>query len=391
MTGGDQLVLVFAAVLLALLSCLVLARVMPPRLLLPVVAIKFTIPVAYFTWFADGRWVLLDDMSYLRQGLTLLGEGYTPFSVLLSQKGLQQLVILSEGLHILYGWFNLLALTVIGPWYFAPVLLNVFVSCLSGRVLWGFARDAGFGPRYCTGLAAFFLLHWDVLAWSSFVNLKDTLIVLLTLLLLRAAARFQATLARRDLLVMGGVAFLFLWIRFYVPLVAGVAIMLRSLVTGGIVARHRWVALGVAAVAMTVAAWWMGPRWLPLVSTRLVWEPWQVALGGVRMLLTPQPWSVSPEHGFLLLPSILHAVMLVPAAVGAVWLWQRSPFLRLPLLYSLLIVCLFAAFPAQQGPRHRLQIVFMMAWSQFTFVWQLLRAANTPLQLPAPPSLRAAS
>ncbi len=391
MTGGDQLVLVLAACLLALLACAVLARALPPRLLLPVVAIKFAIPVAYFAWFADGRWVLVDDVTYLRQGLTLLAEGYTALSILWSQKGLQQLVVLSEGLHVLYGWFNLLAVALIGPWYFSPVLLNVFVSCLSGRVLWGFARDAGFGPRYCTGLTAFFLLHWDVLAWSSFVNLKDTLIVLLTLLLLRAAARFQATLARRDLLVAGGVAFIFLWIRFYVPLVVGVAIMLRSLVTGGIVARHRWIALGVAGATLAVAAWRMGPRWLPLVSSRLVWEPWQVALGGVRMLLTPQPWSVSPEHGFLLLPSILHLVMLLPAAVGAAWLWQRSPFLRLPLLYSLLIVCLFAAFPAQQGPRHRLQIVFMLAWSQFTFVWQVLRAVAPPAHSPAPPSLRAAS
>jgi hypothetical protein len=243
-------------------------------------------------------------------------------------------------------------------------------------VLYSFAQDAGFGPRYRTGLTVFFLLHWDVLAWSSFVNLKDTVIVLLTLLLLRALTRFQVHLRRRDLLVAVLVSFVFLWIRFYVPAVAGAAVLLRSLATGGIVARHRWVTLGIVATAMAGMFWVMGPRWLPLVTTRLDLEPWNMGLGVVRMLLTPQPWSVSRANDFLLLPAIMHVVTFVPAIIGAVWLWQRSPVLRLPLVYSFLIIVLFSAFPAQQGPRHRLQVVFMLAWAQFTFAWQLLRATE---------------
>jgi hypothetical protein len=383
-----MLSLVSAAAVLALLACLVLGRVLPPRVLIPCVLIKFAVPVAYFAWFADGRWMLIDDVVYLRQGLALASAGYDPVSVLLSRAGLQQLIVLSEGLHILYGWFNLVAVYLIGPWYFSPVLLNVFVSCISGRVLWGFARDAGFGPRYRTGLTAFFLLHWDVLAWSSFVNLKDTVIVLLTLLLLRALARFQARLARRDLLVALAVSFVFLWIRFYVPAVAGAAVVLRSLATGGVVARHRWITLGIVAIAMGGMFWVMGPRWLPLLSTRLELEPWSVGQGLVRMLLTPQPWSVSRGNDFLLLPSILHVVAFVPALIGGLWLWQRSPMLRLPLVYSLLILLLFSTFPAQQGPRHRLQVVFMLVWAQYTFAWQLLRAADAAVIAPLRTTLR---
>lgn len=383
-----MLALIGAAAALALLACLVLVRALPPRLFLPCVFIKFAIPVAYFLWFQDGRWILVDDLVYLRQGLDLASAGYTPLSILGSRTGLEQLIVLSEGLHILYGWFNLLAVWLIGPWYFSPVLLNVLVSCVSARVLWTFAGDAGFGPRYRIALTVFFLLHWDVLAWSSFVNLKDTVIVLMTLVLLRALTRFQVRLQRRDLVVALVVSFLFLWIRFYVPALAGAAVLLRSLATGGIVARHRWVTLGIAVAALGGMFYFMGPRWLPLVSTRLQAEPWSVGLGMVRMLLTPQPWSVSVGNGFLLLPSILHVATFVPAAIGAVWLWRRSPMLRLPLLYCAIIIVLFSAFPAQQGPRHRHQVIFMLAWAQFTFAWQLLRVRDWRVPAPARPSLR---
>ena len=103
------------------------------------------------------------------------------------------------------------------------------------------------------------------------------------------------------------------------------------------------------------------------------------------MLLTPQPWSVSPEYGFLLLPSMLHLLMLVPAVVGAMILWRDSPMLRLPIVYAVLVLVLFAAFPGQQGPRYRHQVVFVLVWAQFTFIWQLLRAAATDFAVVRPP------
>jgi hypothetical protein len=385
MMAAPFLQLVAWAAFLALTAGAVLARTMPPRMLVACLVIKFLVPVVYFAWFADGTWTLIDDLRYLRVGLELAGQGYTPFSVFLSRHGLGQLFLLSEGVHVMYGWFNLLAVTLIGPYYYSPVILNVFITCLSARVLWGFAVDAGYGPRYSSGLTAFYLLHWDVVAWSSFVNVKDSIIVLLTLLLLRALARFQRAPARRELVRAALVSLALVWIRFYVPAIAGLAVLIQAVTGRGFVPRHRRAFMLGAFAMVLVMGWFIQSRWLGIIRAQIHWSPGQVSLGLVRMLMTPQPWSVSPEYGFLLIPSILHLIMLVPAIAGASMLWRESPMLRLPIIYMGLILLLFAAFPGEQGPRYRHQAVFVLVWAQFTFAWHLLRAlaqgAFTPPQL----------
>ncbi len=385
MTESPLLPLLGWCALLALLSGLLLARTMPPRALIACLLVKYLIPMLYFGWFADGTWTLIDDLTYLRQGLELAGEGYTPISVLVTRTGLGHLVVLSEGIHILYGWFNLVAVQLVGPYYFSPVILNVFITCLTARVLWGFARDAGFGPRFSSGLTGFYLLHWDVVAWSAFVNVKDSIIVLLTMLLLRSLACFQQAPARRELLRALAVSAVLFWIRFYVPALAGLAMLIRGITSGTLRPKHRWVTLLIAAVVLAGMGWLIQSRWLAVIQAQLQFNPLQLGVGLVRMLLTPQPWSVSPEYGFLLLPSMLHLLMLVPAVVGAMILWRDSPMLRLPIVYAVLVLVLFAAFPGQQGPRYRHQVVFVLVWAQFTFIWQLLRAAATDFAVVRPP------
>ena len=100
MTESPLLPLLGWCALLAILSGMVLARTMPPRALIACLLAKYLIPVLYFGWFADGTWTLIDDITYLRQGLELAGEGYPPISVLVTRSGLGHLVILSEGIHI---------------------------------------------------------------------------------------------------------------------------------------------------------------------------------------------------------------------------------------------------------------------------------------------------
>lgn len=374
MTPSPLLPLLGWCAFLALLSMVILVRTMPPRVLVACVLVKFLITVVYFCWFADGAWVLVDDLTYLRQGLDLAGQGYTPLTVVLSKKGLTELIVLSEGLHVLYGWFNLLAVTLIGPYYFSPVILNVFVTSVTARVLWGFARDAGFGPRYASALAAFYLLHWDVVAWSAVVNMKDSVVVLLTLLLLRPLSRFLVKPSRRELFKVLAASVLVFWIRFYIPAIAGLAMLLRAGATGRLKPRHRGITLAVAAVAVAAMAWIISSRWLALILRYLQFSPLDIGLGLVRMILTPQPWSVAPEYGFLVIPSILHLVMLGPTVVGVVKLWREAPLLRLSIVYAGLVILLYAAFPIQQGSRYRHQVAFILVWAQFTFLWHLFRA-----------------
>src|SRR5581483_1368055 len=87
---------------------------------------------------------------------------------------------LSEGYHVLYTWWNLLAQHLFGQHYYSSVFLNVLSTFVSGFVFVRILRLLNFPTAYQRGALIFFLLHWDVLVWSSFVNLKDILVMTLT-------------------------------------------------------------------------------------------------------------------------------------------------------------------------------------------------------------------
>lgn len=56
----------------------------------------------------------------------------------------------------------------------------------------------------------------------------------------------------------------------------------------------------------------------------------------------------------------------------AVRTWQFNTKARILLLYLLIVIGFYGIFPELQGPRHRVQVVFIIAWMQFDFLWYLL-------------------
>jgi len=118
----------------------------------------------------------------------------------------------------------------------------------------------------------------------------------------------------------------------------------------------------------------VGRGLLALAWSKLDVEPGSMLFGVVRILLTPQPWSLESNYEYLLIPSTLHALALVPALAGISSLWRRLPGARLVVAYYALVVLVFASFPWQQGPRHRYQAVFVLVWGLVHLVREVLPA-----------------
>ena len=88
--------------------------------------------------------------------------------------GVVRLGVVAGSTHILYGWYNLLAITVFSPHYHAPVLLNVLMTFVAAAFLSDILRELEFGERYRRGCVVFFLLHWDLVVWTSFLNRRTS-------------------------------------------------------------------------------------------------------------------------------------------------------------------------------------------------------------------------
>lgn len=346
-----------------IVAFLLLRRTLSAPLALLAAALRVAVPVVYFAWYYTGEWTFLDDVSYIEQGRTLLAAGYNPFTVLLHRDGLMPLFGMARGVHILYGWWNHLAQYIFGPHYYSAVFLNIVVSVVAAELLGRLARRAGFGQGYARGLQLFFLLHWDVVAWTSLINLKDILVLTLSLAALLCLVDWVDTArpVRRRVWGMAGAGaafFCLLWIRFYAP-----ALILAAFGIWVLTQQRGWRKLVILATT--------GAAVLLLVPTHLIpagivhASPVGLVFGAVRFLVTPQPWAIVGAYSFLVLPSIVHWAIFLPSLFGAVLLWRASRVMALLLIYAALVTAFFAAVPELQGTRQRLQIVFVLAWMQY--------------------------
>lgn len=364
MAAGMSADLMAAALFAFAVGAWIARRDLPGGLALEIAILKAAIPFAYFAWFFQRTWTFLDDYEYLRIGGAVLNGGLDPVTALFTERGLTKLFSLSGSRHILYGWWNVLGQWLFGSHYYAPVFLNVALTFACGAFLVRIAQRVGFSRSYRRLFLVFFLLHWDVIAWSSFTNLKDILMMTLTMgnLLSVYRLRERFTLPRLGLLLGGILAVSFL--RFYAVLFLIAAAGLWIFFAGRF--RGRWL---IAAAAVAVAApafpWVLGH--LGSVS------PTAVPMGLIRFPLTPQPWSVAEGKDFLIVPATLHWLLYAPALLGGVLLWRRAPASRLVLIYGVVVILAYAATPLLQGVRQRVQLIPIFAWLQFHFAWEIAR------------------
>lgn len=324
--------------------------------------VRVGLVVGYFAWYYDGLWTTFDDVTYYTQGGDLLSQDYSPLGILLEPGGVDRLMGVAESRHFLYTWVNLLAQYLFGPHYYAMVLVNVWLTFVGGYYFARLLEATGFSQRYLRYAVAFALVQWDVLVWSSFLNVKDPLVQTLTMAALASLAQLLCQQRGWALLPLILLYPLFSYIRFYVPL-------LLLLVTAAWLLiewrdRRKWLLAPVLALAVYLLVPWNSDLW-DRVDTEFV------SFGAARFLLTPAPWQVQEAYGFLFWPSLAHWVMFLPTLAGGWLLWRESPSSRLALLYLLALVALYAAAEELQGPRHRAQLAFLFAWAQFHVFWRL--------------------
>jgi len=322
----------------------------------------------YYGWGFDGSFTFLDDWTYLERGSALHAEGVGLGNVIDS---LPLLLAAGEGNPFLYYLHNAVAIDWFGDGYYAPVAMNVLTSV---AIAW-LATRLVLAERLCPARSAalyfsFILLHPDITAWSTVMNGKDTLVLLLHVLLLTAVSFFLRGWRWRALLLAAGTVGVLLFLRFYVPLMFALALAITAALQ--VRGATRWRLLGLSLVGLAGLAWNLGSEGIGFVRETLLADLVNPLEGFLRFLLTPIPFNTEPAYAFLNFPALLHW-LLMPATLLGVWQTYRfgTPFARYLVTYAAVFAALYAVYGELQGPRHRLQLDF--AWATFQFVG--LRAA----------------
>ncbi len=336
-----------------------------------VAALKTLIPFLYFGFLFNPDWLLLDDVSYWQSGVSLLSAHLNPISVF-GKQGLEMLVWESGGFHIFYPLYNFLAQYFFGPHYFAAVFWNVIASVIAGYFLYQLMRELNFEKSRSKFVSICLMFDAQVLVWSSFLNLKDVCVMALTVASLHFLLRLMKRFSWRDALCMTAVFGLWANLRFYVPvLLIGAAITYSMM---SLRLRHLILIIGAG-----VAVGFYMARHSGIFA---VLEPAEFGVGIIHYLIGPIPWQVEDNYSFLALPAWIHWMLFPLAVLGFIKYWRTNRQSRLILIYFALVVIAFAITPEVRGARHRLQLMPIFAWLQYSFIWDLFprKSEATSLQ-----------
>jgi hypothetical protein len=356
--------LVFASLCVLAVCVLVLRGAVGWRWALVVACVRVGISFANFGLVGPVEGGLLDDVTYAREAGRLIASGTGPVEILTEPSATGALYSAAGSRHVGYYFLNVLSQSLFGAHYWSTVLVNVLLSCVAARAVLWLLRGLGDSEARARAGALFFLLHWDVLVWSSFFNLKDTAVLALSawslVWLLRCARRPAWTAIGGAV----GTLFVLTFFRWYAPI-----LILGGFGLWGLTHLRGW--LRAALMVGTAGAL---ASLLDVTEDTSLLQPAGLAGGAVRFLLTPRPWGLAEGSGFLLLPSVLHWLTLPLLAYGVLHLAARSSG-RLLLAYLGTVVAFYAQVPEVQGPRHRYQLVFVLAILQFEGLYGLLRQA----------------
>lgn len=385
MAQGVTIDLVWAAFWVGLLGLIVASYDLPFPMALFVSGVKIAIPFVYFAWFYDGGWNFLDDFVYQSMGTEMLQFGYTPITALVNPEGIQHLVALSGGIHIFYAWWNLLGQYFFGEHYYSPVFLNVGLTFVGGYFFLRIIYTLGFRRVYAQTFLVFFLLHFDILLWSSFINMKDVIVLTLSIISFFIIILLTDKLSIFYIFSLFFISFLLIWLRFYIPIIIIASVVCwmieeNSILSAFIIKRlnfpKKYVIVpfiflfGFISIIYTI-----GLDMILSYVKKIDAFSINIIYGVVRLYLTPRPWAIESEYSFLMLPSVIHLVLLIPSVYGGFLLWKNSKETRLVLIYLFIVILIYGSYSEIQGVRQRFQIVWIIAWMQFHSLWVVAKGA----------------
>jgi hypothetical protein len=333
--------------------------------------IKSGVFLVYFGLFFDGTFTFLDDWGYVAGGESLLDEGVGLTNL---AQNWEFALMTGGGDHFLYYLYNTYAFRLFGVGYYAPVALNIMLTVLIawvGSVVG--AREFGFSAQWKKIFFMFLLFHPDIFAWSNVMNGKDTLVLLMHVLLLLAASFHFEGRSRLAIALAAPVVIVLFFLRFYVPVFFAGALIVQYLLTvKGLKVQFK---IASAAIVLAYALDSVIGHLIPQALSMLQEHSINPVVGFVHMALTPIPFNTDANYKFLDIPALLHWLMIPLVAYGVIALARRkkTSFTVFFMLYLVAFMGLYSINDELTGPRHRIQLDFAWAVLQFIGIKYVLR------------------
>jgi hypothetical protein len=210
------------------------------------------------------------------------------------------------------------------------------------------------------GLFVSLALYPDFVAWSTFVNGKDTLVMTGLAMAVYVVSQAELGRNRRAVVLALIVGFVLFFTRLYTPLMMLAAFGLALLLSFS--GRRFWIWLLFFARGGAV----LGTSGLANAFNLLLQDFVNPIYGFFRYVLIPIPFKTTENYDFLDLPQVFYCALMPFLVYGVYRVWQRATLTaRFTVIYFLLMVVLYVMLAELQGPRHRYQLDGLIVLFQF--------------------------
>ena len=373
----DLLLPALAIFIAGLLSLLFVEKRRPVLLIIPFSrAILFIVFFLFYQVEITGEFRSLrtDDYHYLNAAEALIQLSNWPLLFLKSLFVVQPEVLEYTTGHFVYEFYNLLSILMFGDYYFSPVALNICVSFFTAAlfaVLLSKHLPQVASPSF---IYSYYTLHWDVLTWISFLNLKESLVhFLIVCCMLSLSDRLILSFKARALLFVVTSIILFR-LRFYiVPVVVLAVLLCPSFISksGKKTGSKQYFFVGGLFLITLVLMHALLPAAFPHVISLLVGVGIDNLYQCIHFLVSPIPFNTSSTTLFTWFSSWLHWLFLPFTFIGfIICVRSKNSFLRVVTLWFLITTLCFSLLSVAVGPRQRFQLnlhlqifqIMGMAW-----------------------------
>jgi hypothetical protein len=324
--------------------------------------VKAGIFAVYFGFLFNGTYTFFDDWSYLEGGreLFLKGIGITNLA-----ENWEFALMIGRGDHFVYYLYNTYAFRIFGEGYYAPVALNIFLTIFIAYFGTRLAIfEFSMNKQISRWFYLFLLLHPDILAWSNIMNGKDILVLLLHVIALISISLYWRGQHYKAMSLALPVVLTLLFLRFYVPIIFVVSLILGILLSGRR-ARFGYLIFLTSFTVLLIS--WIGESGFQYVLGSMQENLVNPVYGFIRALLTPIPFNTADNYAFLDFPALLHWMLIPFVPFGLLYIWRiKTNFGRFFISYFCVFAGLYAIYGELQGPRHRVQLDY--AWAVLQYI-----------------------
>jgi len=317
--------------------------------------IKASIFFIYFFYFFDGSFTFLDDVKYFTTASEYINRGETFLNLISSPLNL---IYIFGHFHFLYYLYNILSIEIFGNYYFAPVAMNVIITYFTGVIFYKLLLLLKLNHNSIVFITVLYLLHWDILAWSSIVNFKDFIVQFITISILYLLVKNDIRFSIINILLIAILVLNVTFLRFYIPYFILFAYLIFKIFIKYQYSRSNksfyllFLSLFIITIGIILNLFFRSEvnLFLNHVTNPLI--------GMVRFIMTPLPFHMEEGYDFLLFSSLIDFLSL-PLFLYGLYLFSRlnSKYKYLILIYFLIILFFYGSFAELQGPRHKIQIL----------------------------------